>query len=538
MRTTLIRILAVAIGILSFAPLSAMAQVTNVGYQFKSQGIFGCNQTGSYAMSVGSLTAVGGVYVPVNDAAVTLNTGYLVYKECVLRNVINRMKESVTSADAKQAIDAALTGRNGSPMFSVNIDQEILKTSDKSMLNTLNSLGTNINPAYSSQIKQGLAKVYIDSTRNQLNALQCSETRDLRQVYSRDNSDIWGALADMSDSGCDPVFAYMTADELASNERSNAIGNVMQQLNWGNGYYPNATENPDGTLTIQTPSNLVEQNVTQAVQAGFEEAKAANDIGQLVGSLFSGMASQVVSSSQGLSGLNQSYSGQPSYLDQVASQSAAGLQGAAVNAALQILSSALQIEQAYYKVVNDLGNLLLQTMQQVQGQESRCWTLIIQNVCTGTATSTTLAPGTCIDAQGHTLHIATSTTYSQQVINAQIAPLASSTATSIQASQSAIQAITQLINGVTNSSSPSAQSAALQQLDTLVAQKALHAQQDLTNVQSQSQAVQTTMSNLVQTTAQTWGDGTPNPSNPSDVNSGWCNINNQTTIQMWDQIWR
>ena len=536
MNTRTIRIASIVVGILSFAPVLVMAQAT--GYQFRSQGIFGCNQTGSYAMSVGSLSAVGGVYVPVNDAAVTLNTGYLVYKECVLRNVINRMKESVTSAQAKQTLEAGLTGRNGEPMFSVNYTQERLKTSDKSMLNTLNNLGDNINPAYRTVVKQTLAKQYIDNTRNKLTSLKCSETRDLRQVYSRDNSDIWGALSTMGESGCDPMMVVVKADEIAADQRSNAVGDMMKQLDWGNGYYPNATENPDGTVTVHTPSNMVQNNITQAVQAGFEEAKAANDIGQLVGSLFSGMASQVVSSGQGFSGLNQSYGGQPSYLNQVASQSAAGLQGAAVNAALQILSSALQIEQAYYKVVNDLGNVLVQTIQQVRGQESRCWTLLIQNVCAPVATSTALAPGTCLDAQGRTLHLATSTTYSQQVISAQIAPLASSTAASINSSQSAIQAITQLINNVTNSSSPQAQSQALQQLDTLVAQKALHTQQDLTNVQTQSQAIQTTMSNLVQTTPQTWGDGTPNPSNPSDVNSGWCNINNQTTIQMWDQIWQ
>ena len=38
-------------------------------------GIFSCNQNGSYAMSVGALGASGGVYVPVADASVELNTG-------------------------------------------------------------------------------------------------------------------------------------------------------------------------------------------------------------------------------------------------------------------------------------------------------------------------------------------------------------------------------------------------------------------------------------------------------------------------------
>ncbi|KKW07358.1 MAG: hypothetical protein UY39_C0015G0001, partial [Candidatus Kaiserbacteria bacterium GW2011_GWC2_49_12] len=44
---------------------------TSEQYQFQRSGIFGCNQTAAYRMSVGALSAVGGVYVPVNDAAVT-----------------------------------------------------------------------------------------------------------------------------------------------------------------------------------------------------------------------------------------------------------------------------------------------------------------------------------------------------------------------------------------------------------------------------------------------------------------------------------
>ena len=100
-------------GIVTLGILVPSIMVYADSYQFKAQGIFGCNETGAYGMSVGSLSAVGGVYVPVNDAAVTLNTGYLVYKECVLRNVVDRIRESVTSAIANQTIETGLTGRDG-----------------------------------------------------------------------------------------------------------------------------------------------------------------------------------------------------------------------------------------------------------------------------------------------------------------------------------------------------------------------------------------------------------------------------------------
>ena len=75
--------------ILLVAPLTASAQdagsqtnaTVSTDYSFTRNGVFGCSMNGSYAMSVGALSAVGGVFVPVNDAAVTLKTGYLVYKE-------------------------------------------------------------------------------------------------------------------------------------------------------------------------------------------------------------------------------------------------------------------------------------------------------------------------------------------------------------------------------------------------------------------------------------------------------------------------
>src|SRR3989344_3228731 len=40
---------------------------TAAAYQFKNEGIFGCNQVAGANASAGTLAAIGGVYVPVND---------------------------------------------------------------------------------------------------------------------------------------------------------------------------------------------------------------------------------------------------------------------------------------------------------------------------------------------------------------------------------------------------------------------------------------------------------------------------------------
>ena len=79
-------LLIVVAGIL--APLAVNAQTapasTATRAQFSSDGITGCNQTSAAASSVGAFVA-SGTYVPVSDAAVELNTGYIVYLDCSLR---------------------------------------------------------------------------------------------------------------------------------------------------------------------------------------------------------------------------------------------------------------------------------------------------------------------------------------------------------------------------------------------------------------------------------------------------------------------
>ena len=247
----------------------------------------------------------------------------------------------------------------------------------------------------------------------------------------------------------------------------------------------------------------------------------------MVGALFAGIGNQVLSSDGGLAVVTQSIGGQPSYLDQVASESAAALRGAATNAGLQILISARQVEAGYFAAVNAIATSLTQTIGQLRTAESKCWDIIIPKVCT-TPLSTT---NSCTDAGSNTLQVATSTAFSQAIISVQITPIATTTIANINNSQNALKVLDNLIAGVTNTTSLDAQRVALQQLDQLVAQKVLHTPQDLSTVQRQQQDVQTTLANLVQNTITAWGDST-------DVNIGWCNVNNPAVIQFWAQQWK
>src|SRR3989344_2312469 len=87
-------------------------------------GIFGCLGQGARVQNVGTRAAIGGVYVPVNDAAVTLNTGFLVYKECILDGVARKIAENAQASLVGQSSRAILTGRNGNPQFETNARKE------------------------------------------------------------------------------------------------------------------------------------------------------------------------------------------------------------------------------------------------------------------------------------------------------------------------------------------------------------------------------------------------------------------------------
>ena len=190
-----------------------------------------------------------------------------------------------------------------------------------------------------------------------------------------------------------------------------------------------------------------------------------------------------------------------------------------------------------------IASLLASTAQDLRAKESACWSLIIQkvcatplaadNTCTSTAGACTTDPTTGEQTcpTGDKLKVATSTTRSQQVITARIASYASTTVVNIEKSNQALVLVDRLIAGITNSSSLDAQRVALQQLDNLVAQRALHNQYDLQAAQKARDDVTATMETLITDTVKAWADS-------PDPNVGWCNVNNNAVLDMWKTRWK
>ncbi len=521
---------------------------TAAPYDFKNEGIFGCNQTAGANASAGTMAAIGGVYVPVNDAAVTLNTGILVYKECVLRPLQDRLRESATSALLKKQYIGIETGREGNKRYVVNIGGELQIVDDRAMLTFVTgpALET-VHPTYREEIRRALARNFQAETRG-TGKQECKYAGDLNMAVTNptENEFDFVNFVELRDPSCNLFFAYIEKKNERDAVRAQAIADQMKVWDWGRGFYA-VTDNAQDPLSekILNPSSVVQESFQQILGSPVRQLESANDIGQMIGALFAGVTTQALTDNQGLAGLAQSVAGRPSYLDQVARESSQGVIGAAVNAALTILNAARQVEGSFLAVMNAIAGNLTQTINQIRGTERQCWALVVPKVREYAArgTCTTINPITfpptqptqqCIPFELNEAKISAATSslaFSQQVIDSQITPLAQAALTNVQSSQRALGLIDQLIAGVTNTNSLATQRLALQQLDSLVAQKALHSQYDVVNAAKQKEDIVTAMGNLVSDTKIAWGDS-------PDPGVGWCNINNPTVIQLWAERWK
>ena len=537
-----------ALGLFSL-PLAAFAEhedghttPTSVPYQFQNEGIFGCNRIGGLGMSAGTMAAIGGVYVPVNDAAVTLNTGILVYKECILRPLQVKLRESAMSALFNRAQQGIQTGRNGNPRYVVQPTDERVEYQDRAMYAFMTDGALDsIHPAFKTEVSRALLRNYQWDTRGERQP-KCLYSGDLRadiQNPTRRPFDITN-FEMLADTNCNPFFAYQNEQNVRDERLALADQQLLMMWEWGNGFYP-GTDNTQDPLAerIVTPPSVVDDSYQTILDSPVRQLESANDLGQMIGALYAGVTTHALTSTGGLAGLTQRIGGQPSYLEQIVRESSQGVIGAAINAALKILGEARAIETRFLAAMEGIAKSLVDTATRLRDTEKRCWDLIVpkaqEYARTGTCTSSGEPPTqTCtpFELDQNKIKASTSTlAFSQQVIDSQLTPLAGIAGPNVEAAKKALALIDELIRSVTNTTSITAQRIALQQLDALVNQNLLHTQYDATRAEQQKGDVDKSMNTLVEDTAKAWGDS-PDPT------VGWCNINNPNVIKAWAEKWK
>lgn len=501
----------------------------------RRDGIFGCSA--SKYQNVGSLSAIGGVYVPVNDAAVTLNTGYLVYKECVLDGVIAAVKEGATAELVRAEIKALTTARNGNPQYVVNLNQELGENADATFAAEINSNNAAVMcTPFQNKARTAIARSYWNNTRKTNSAYACSLPGDAaaQQAFITGDFSKGGiaGLLKLADPANNPLGAYYERqDEIhATLVRSDAI--LREQLQYANGIYPQFDQNPDPLARrVVTPGFIIGQTAQQLLGSGFRQLENATEIDQIVGSLFSGLATRVLTDKGGLSGLTKASNGQAPYIDRLVAEANARVRDAATNAALSTIGPARVIEALYKEVKEKTASSLTVQINRLRSAEALCWTQVQSKTVTY-AQNNGYAP----------LKVSTTTyRFAQQIIDAQITPIATSTVAEINKSAAVLAKLDGIIARLSNSSLATAQGIALNEFDQIVASGTLHTKDDYDRADALYKNVEGQVKNYVDETVTSWGggaEGTIAWNGSASSTPGWCNYNSEITLKAWADKWK
>lgn len=536
-KNTLIAIILMCVGL---TPVVAFSQSTNTSP-------FTCNKNGQVTASAGSTTALGGPYVPVADYAVELNTGLLAYKECVLREIVSAQRKAGLATVDNQVLTRFNSGEGGNPTFggfpSRERGKEKVQLADKTYLRYLqNDSLSGFTDSLEGSVKQGIARGY-------------SAVRDPRKEFACEYADDGGNLG-ASTAGI-PVGDFWTAYDALNNDpactffRATSVGfyaienqNEFEQykdderLDWGDGTYDLAHYDENGFRITDTQGEIVLQQGIQSIQSAYVQAQSADDLGEMVDGLYLGVTNQVLTagnvgttgtggvttggSAGGLSAITQALSGALSYMGQVVNGQTGQYVDATANATLGILQGALATERQYNAAVTSNANVFTQTNAALRAKETQCFTQIVEAVCQ----PGTLSGTTCTGVSGATLTTASSTVFSQKVIDTNVRPLANATVANLNTSNQIITRLQQIIAGLTASPTQAAQTAALAALAALNP----HNSSDVNAATAGQQQTTTLMTSLLSNTNTAWTEGTT-------PNVGWCNVSNEATKDAWSSCW-
>ncbi|MDP3646040.1 MAG: hypothetical protein Q8R25_03055 [bacterium] len=459
---------------LAFLPLLVFAQ-SSVQYP---AGVSTCERSGSAGLSasVGSFFPIGGPYVPVVDYAVELNTATLVYKECVLREIVNQQRKAAAALIVKDLSNKFMTQRNGGPMFPVSLDRDILIRQDATKARVLKdgTLST-INSSFQNLVKGAIALNWRVNTRAPNNALACPYQGDIdTQLSGRDFS--FAGLWAEGDPRCRPLDNYYLARDLTDTYVALDSQEMMFRLMTSNGIYGNESVDENGNRVTDTPGIFVGANMEQAVQSGFRQLENADDIGEIVDALFASMADQVITSGPGgtnglsstpggLMGMTQSITGS-NYFDQVLRSQLGDLSGTITSGILATLKNLLANEKLYNQTVTHIGQLVQKAQADLQSAEKKCFA---------------------------------STSHSDAAINNSLAPIVTDIAPKIKDSSDAIKGLEALITSLDSGSPPSTQ-----EITATLRTLKLHSQQQTQAEQNRSQTLTSDLAQFVQDTIAAW----------------------------------
>jgi hypothetical protein len=498
------------------------------------EGPVSCNKNTASPASAGSQTPLGGPYVPVADYAVELNTGLLVYKECVLREMVTTIRKARLTQLDNQVLTQFNSGQGGNPLFGGFPSRELGKEESLVSIRTVdiylnkNDSLSGFNNAVRDKVKNAIGIGYTNA-RDPRRLFTCPYTGNLEAIYSGSPSgNFWDAFNAVTDyPGCSVLRASELGVIAVARQDAYELYKNRQRLDWGDGIYDLAHYDEDGFRITDTSGKFVGATAENSILSGYIQTREADDINEMTEPLYAAVASQVLSpgaggtggtngggSMGGLAAITSALSGALSYMNALVQSSGGTVIQQGNDIAGGTIAAAGVIEKQYYDAIQANIDVFTNGGNALKAAETACYDKIAQAVCQ----SGTRSGNTCTATTGATLNISTQTIFSGAV-TAPWTNTAGPLTTNLKESDDKLKAIAALIVKLTTKVVTADQAQA--ELTNTIKP---HTSTDVQSAQSAKSGYQATVANDSNTATAAW-------------NSGWCNTNDQTNKNNWIACW-
>ncbi len=317
------------------------------GFGAAAGGVLGCAASGvAIGAGVGAAAAAAGLVVPVNDAAVTTNTGTEVSKECILDGLAVVIREVLISNITASIVNWINNGFEGEPAFIADLEGFLLDVADQVVGTYIegSELAFLCSP-FDIDVKIALALDYYAPVRDRTSCTLTGVIDNVKEAFDDFKND----------SAWDSWFQFTI------NPNNNAYGSFIQsrqdlrrsiaqrqsareqELAWGNGFRSlEVCDAPTGNTAtdaqapvfsgrvngarincrIVTPGVVINDQLNNVLGSGQQQLELADEINEIIGALLGQLAQQVLGgSSRGLRGLSSGGNGRPSYVTRLTERS-------------------------------------------------------------------------------------------------------------------------------------------------------------------------------------------------------------------------
>lgn len=305
-----------------------------------------------------SITSAAALVSKAYNAVTAWATDALVLKAYTLDGIAWALINEILHQMSQSIISWINSGFQGSPAFVTDLQGFLLGVADKVAGDFI--WGSNLNflcSPFELDIRFALDLQY---RKGRNHNSQCTLSGVVKNVENFMNGNFleggWDGWFGMTQNAYNnPYGALFMAQEELSGRLTNNRGQQIKLLDFGKGFFSKA----DGTGNITLPGAAIEAQLNNTLDSSQRRLQVADEINEIVASLFTQLVSQVFTGAKGLFGLtNPGYNGGAgSYYDALAATTQASMLGYK-SLDIKMLTNSITFETEYLKLNQNIVTLI------------------------------------------------------------------------------------------------------------------------------------------------------------------------------------